>query len=147
MDNQDKPGCGTRPARTGLYMKSANGLKLRHRRVRRLVEKIRDALPWLEASDVPAARAWAELEILAANAFAELITNGLTNDQGEPRRLLTEFRQLRQAQLAYERDLGMTPASRIAIKSSGLRVTMDLPAQLARLDSGQPEETIDAKEP
>jgi hypothetical protein len=74
---------------------------------------------------------------------SELITNGLTNDQGEPRRLLTEFRQLRQAQLAYERDLGMTPASRIAIKSSGIRVTMDLPAQLARLDSGQTQETID----
>lgn len=76
-------------------------------------------MPWVEPSDIPCARAWAEFEILGANVFAELIANGVTNAEGEPRRLLTELRQLRQTQLAYERELGMTPAAKVAIKASG----------------------------
>jgi hypothetical protein len=76
----------TRPrAATGLYLKSADGLRIRHRKVRRLVQKMRILMPWLEPSDIPCARAWAELELLGANVFAELITNGVSNDQGEPR--------------------------------------------------------------
>jgi hypothetical protein len=72
----------TRPrAATGLYLKSADGLRIRHRKVRRLVQKMRILMPWLEPSDIPCARAWAELELLGANVFAELITNGVSNDQ------------------------------------------------------------------
>src|SRR5436309_8722112 len=104
------------PITTGLYVRAANGLKLRHRRVRRLVAKMHAAMPWLAAADLPACRAWAELEILGARAFAELEENGITNAAGEPRRLLGEFRQLRQAQLAFERDLGMTPAARMSLR-------------------------------
>lgn len=97
-----------RRAETGLYMKAPSGMRLRHRKVRRLVEKMRAEMPWLESSDIPACRAWAELEILGASALNELVDGGLLNDEGEPRRLLSDFRQLRQLQLAYERDLGMT---------------------------------------
>jgi hypothetical protein len=77
---------------------------------------MRAVMPWLDDSDIPAARAWAELEILGATAFADLIKRGMTTDKGEPRRLLAEYRQLRQAQLGYERDLGMTPASRMSLR-------------------------------
>jgi len=94
------------PVKTGLYVKSESGLQLKHRKVRRLVTKMRAAMPWLADADLPACRAWAELELLGARAFAELELNGLTNESGEPRRLLAEFRQLRTAHLAYERDLG-----------------------------------------
>src|SRR5271155_5128641 len=100
-----------RHAGTGLYVKAASGMKVRHRKVRRLVEKMRAEMPWLESSDFPACRAWAELEILCANAFSELLVSGLLNVEGEPRRLLMDFRQLRQVQLAYARELGMTPAA------------------------------------
>jgi hypothetical protein len=41
-------------------------------------------MPWLVASDLPACRAWAELEILGSRAFAELERNGVVNDEGEP---------------------------------------------------------------
>jgi len=99
-------------------------------------------MAWLEPSDVPAARAWAELEILGAIIFAELITNGIGNADGEPRRLLTEFRQLRQVQLAYERELGMTPAARVAIKANGTKAALDIAAALARNDG----ETDDSNE-
>jgi hypothetical protein len=136
--NRDKgAGSFARPSRcaaTGVYVKSANGLRLRHRKVRRLVEKMKAVMAWLEPSDVPAARAWAELEILGAIIFAELITNGIGNADGEPRRLLTEFRQLRQVQLAYERELGMTPAARMAIKANGTKAALDIAAALARND-------------
>jgi hypothetical protein len=63
-------------AATGLYMKSSDALRLRHRKVRRLVQKMRTVTPWLELSDIPCARAWAEIEILGANIFAELMRTG-----------------------------------------------------------------------
>ena len=120
------------PIKTGLHVRAANGLKLRHRRVRRLVAKMHAAMPWLAAADLPACRAWAELEILGARAFAELEENGITNAAGEPRRLLGEFRQLRQAQLAFERDLGMTPSSRMTLRVGGARArSLDLVASCA----------------
>ena len=106
-------------------------MRIRHRKVRRLVEKMRTAMPWLETSDLPACRAWAELEILGANAFSELLTMGLLNAKGEPRRLLTDYRQLRQVQLSYERELGMTPAARMTIKASGTKAALDLAAAMA----------------
>jgi hypothetical protein len=105
-----------------------------------LVEKMKAAMPWLEPSDFPAARAWAELEILGANIFIELISNGITNEDGEPRRLLTEFRQIRQVQLSYERELGMTPAARMVIKASGTKAAVDLAAAMA--DSRDPGEEV-----
>ncbi|MGO9607220.1 MAG: hypothetical protein ACLQAT_28140 [Candidatus Binataceae bacterium] len=125
---------------TGLYVKAASGLRVRHRKVRRLVEKMRAEMPWLESADLPACRAWAELEILGAYVFTELLGSGLLNPEGEPRRLLTDFRQLRQAQLAYARELGMTPAARIAINAIGTRAAFDLAALMSK--SGG-EEVVD----
>ncbi len=110
-----------RAAKHSLYVKSPNGLRLRYRRVRRLVRKMQNVMPWLDPADDPACRAWAEMEILGAYAFTDLMERGLTNKKGDPRRLLGEFRQLRQAQLAYERDLGMTPAARMALKVGNSR--------------------------
>src|SRR5208282_1777611 len=129
-----------RPASTGLYVKAPSGMRVRHRKVRRLVEKMRAAMPWLEPSDLPACRAWAELEILGANAFSELLTAGLLNTEGEPRRLLTDYRQLRQVQLSYERELGMTPAARMAIKASGTKAALDLAAAMAKAEDVEPPE-------
>lgn len=92
-------------------------------------------MSWLEESDLPACRAWAELEILSASVFTALTADGLLNADGEPRKLLTEFRQLRQSQLAYERELGMTPAARMAIKANGTRAAFDLAGTMASLDT------------
>lgn len=108
-----------------------------------MVQKIRSLMPWLEPSDIPCARAWAELEILGANVFAELITNGVVNQEGEPRRLLTELRQLRQTQLAYERELGLTPAAKVAIKASGTRAALDLVAMMAKAEGEGTDEKQD----
>jgi hypothetical protein len=117
------------PVKSGLYVKAPAGLKLRHRKVRRLVTKMRAVMDWLEPSDEPTCRAWAELELLSARAFAELEANGLTNAAGEPRRLLGEYRQLRQAQLAYERELGMTPLARASLGVGRGAVDVDVALQ------------------
>lgn len=47
---------------------------------------------------------------------------------------VSEFRQLRQAQLAYEREPGMTPTARMALKANGTRAEVDLAAALAQGD-------------
>jgi hypothetical protein len=60
------------PMNTGLYVKSKNGLKLRDEPVRRLVRRMREALPWLQDSDMATCRDWAQLEILGAMIYAEL---------------------------------------------------------------------------
>jgi hypothetical protein len=112
-------------------VRSTNGLKLRDRKVQRLVRAMRLAMPWLEPSDIPACRSWAQLEILSDRAFAILNSVGLVNRSGEPLRLLTDFRQLRLAQLAYERELGMTPASRQALRTAGDNAAFDLAAVAA----------------
>ncbi len=123
------------PSSHGLYVKSPNGLRLRYRRVRRLVRKMFNNMPWLQESDEPSARAWAELEILGSRMFAELETAGfLSTTTNEPRRLVTEYRQLRQAQITHARELGMTPSSRAAL---GLTIAegyrSDVATQLAQL--------------
>jgi hypothetical protein len=112
--------------KTGIYVKAENSLKLRHRSVRRLVGKLYVALPWLTPADEPAARAWSELEILRQRVFSDLMTRGLTTSDGEARSLLREHRQMATTQLAYGRELGMTPAARasmgLAASSSAQRV-------------------------
>src|SRR5207249_3174452 len=75
------------------------------RRIRRLVRAKRAELPGLPANAEPLLRAWAEAEIIAAGMFVELSTNGVVTASGEPRRLVAEWRQLKEFQLATERDL------------------------------------------
>jgi hypothetical protein len=99
----DKAITAPRPlARTGMYAKSPKALALRAQRVRRLVRQMRATMPWLEPSDMPAARGWADLEILSAEVGFWLSELKPINEQGEPRRPVGEFRQLKLAQLAYE---------------------------------------------
>ena len=100
------------PIRSTIYVKAPAGRQLRDRSVQRLVSKLRQALPWLTPSDLPAARAWCEIEVLGRLVFKDLRSNGFTTGRSEPRRLLTEYRQLRSTQLGYARELAMTPAAR-----------------------------------
>lgn len=118
----------------GLFVRAPNGVRLRSRPVQRLVRRMEVLLPWLTKSDLPAVRSWATLEFLGAKVFADLNTKGFTLANGEPRALLREYRQLKLAQLAYERELGLTPAARLAL---GLTVKhaghVDIAVELAEL--------------
>jgi hypothetical protein len=133
-------------ARTGLYVRASAGLKLRDKKVERLARKVRAVLPWLEPSDFPAVRAWAELEYLAGQVYAALRVGSVINAKGEARRLLDDYRKLRQTQAMLSRELGMTPAARMALKASGTRAAFDLAAEMARPADTTEETTANAEE-
>lgn len=144
MRGPDKKPRNVVAVKTGLYVRSRNGLRRRDGRVRLLVRKMRAAMPWLEDSDFPACRGWAELEILTRTVFTDLQAKGIFNKQGEARRLLNDYRQLRLAQLAYERELGMTPLARVELKAHSTQAALDLPARFAR-DRNRDEEEDEAR--
>jgi hypothetical protein len=119
---------------TGVYVKSKNGRRLRDRTVRRLTEKMRAHMPWLEDSDLPVCRSWAELEILSIRVYGELREHGLLNSTGDGRKLLDTYRSLRHTQLRFARELGMTPAARIAMQTNSRNMDVDIEAALGRME-------------
>lgn len=124
----------------GLYVRAPAGLKLRDKKVERLARKVRNVLMWLEPSDYPAVRVWAELEILATQVFATLHTGSVINAAGEGKRLLDDYRKLRLAQAVYSRELGMTPASRQALKAAGTNAALDIAALCAQQNETEEED-------
>jgi hypothetical protein len=104
----------------------------RDHRVRRLAGHLRKVMPWLAEPDSPAVVAWAELEVLAREAYSKLRETGILTDSGEPRQLLESYQRLRKTQLSYERELGMTPRSRAEISGGTSRVTIDAVAERVR---------------
>jgi hypothetical protein len=129
-------------ASTGLYVRAQPGLKLRDKKVERLARKMRGVMPWLEPSDMPAARAWAEFEYLAGQVYAALRGFGVLNREGEARRLLDDYRKLRQTQVVLARELGMTPAARMAIKANGTKAALDLAAAMATAEDTEIEDDL-----
>jgi hypothetical protein len=122
------PPQSERPKRikTGLYVTAKPSLQLRDRNVTRLAQKMRSVMPWLEPADWRALKAWAELEYLCSQIYAALRALGVLNERKEARRLLHDYRQLRQAQAVYANALGLTPGARMAIKANGTRAALDL---------------------
>ena len=130
-----------RYAYSGLYIRAGNGLKLRDRKVSRLVRRVQAVVPWIEESDTPCLRAWCELEILSYAVYMALRKKGIVSVEGEgSARLISDYRQLRQAQTALTRELGLSPASRQAIRAHGTSAALDLAGLLAAADAGaEPE--------
>jgi hypothetical protein len=93
---------------------------------------MRVAMPWLKDSDVPVARAWAELEVLSARIYAELRDNGFLNREGDARRLLNDYRGLRKTQLSFAQQLGMTPVARRALQDGKPGEEIDLVGLMAQ---------------
>jgi phage terminase small subunit len=79
------------------------------------------------------------MEILATVVYGRLRDEGLTTPAGEPRKLLAEYRAIRSAQLAIARELGLTPAARRTLASTGK--TFDLAAEFAALNAKEAEPT------
>jgi hypothetical protein len=119
----------------GLYARTPSALEIRGRKVARLMRRLRVVAHWLEPSDESTARAYCELEILSAAIFARLSETGptkLTTDGKdlEVRALVDSHRQMKQAQLAYAKELGLTPLARAALKVAGSKSAWDLPAAM-----------------
>jgi phage terminase small subunit len=134
------------PLAHGLYARSHGALEIRARKVARLMRRLRIVAPWLEPSDESTARAYCELEIMGAQIFAALSKMGdavvRTSKDGkdlEVRRLVDSHRQMKMTQLAYARELGLTPLSRMALRATGTQAALDLAGQMARADSDDEE--------
>jgi hypothetical protein len=128
--------------RSEIYVRAKPGLRLRDRKVSRLAARVKAAVPWLQASDWPAVRAWCELEILSQQAYAVLRAGGILNADGSPRRMISDYRQLRMAQAALTRELGMTPMARQALqygKDGGIDIVAAM-ARVAALPEDEPEQ-------
>ena len=128
--------------RHGLYARTGSALQLRTRRVRRLVNRVFDALPWLTPADAPTVRSWAELEVIGSACFTILeaggVTSGMKDRDPTPRRLLTDYVRLKGLQLRYEEALGMTPAARASLRVDSLKGD-DLAAELSQARREQTE--------
>jgi hypothetical protein len=116
----------------GYYSRSPSALEIRARKVSRLMRKLRVIAPWIEPSDEPVAKAYCELEIISASIFAALTKLGPLNGKADARQLVDVHRKLRLTALAYARELGLSPASRMAIKANGTRSAFDLPAEMLK---------------
>lgn len=123
------------PANRSLTAASHEAYGARVRAVSRLSGEMFKAMPWLSEADRPAVRSWAELEIITSNAFTNLMRDGIirADGTGEPRQLTTVYRQLKQTQLMYEKELLMTPASRaLCLGKGGSDAPIDLVAHFAK---------------
>lgn len=130
------------PIKHGAYARSESALEIRGRKVARLMRRLRIVAPWLEPSDESTMRAYCELEILSASIFASLATTGTTKitvdgKDVEVRRLVDAHRQMKQAQLAYARELGLTPLARAALKVAGSKAAFDLPSAMSAPEEGE----------
>ena len=119
LSSQARPG-NSNAQKHSLYA-TRTGYQRRARRVRKLVQRMYTLLPWLEESDRATARAWADLEYKVAAVSVYLEQQGIVNDKGEPRRILNDYRGLLSLQLQYAKELGLTPASRAALRVDALR--------------------------
>ncbi len=123
---------GSGHAKTGVYVRSPNGLKLRDRSVQRIVAKTRALCPWIQGPDLPLLRRWSELELHASYVHAALRKFGILNGRGEARRLLDEHRKLSLAQLAIGAELGLNPHARAQMQSMSRNLPIDIDAALER---------------
>jgi len=87
-------------------------------------------------------RRFCELELLASRAYRALRESELTNKEGESKRLLDDYRRLVALQIVVARELGLSPAARMAIKASSTTAALDLVGQLA---ANQQSERIESK--
>jgi hypothetical protein len=118
--------------RTGNYASSPVARQLRDGQVRNIVRRLRMLCPWIEASDIHLTRRFCELELLSSRAYQALRNGELLNDKGESRRLLSDYRQLVMAQTAVARELGLSPAARMAIKANSTSAALDLVGEFAK---------------
>jgi hypothetical protein len=61
----------------GLRVRSERGLQLRDERVRRMLRKLRDGCPWVQAGDGIIARRFGELEVLLSQVYAAIREKGV----------------------------------------------------------------------
>ncbi|MHB8689323.1 MAG: hypothetical protein ACYDB4_19380 [Candidatus Dormibacteraceae bacterium] len=113
----------------GLQAKSSSALRVRNYRTTRLLTRLQEIMADLgrpiQEAELPASRAWAQLEVLATDLFAAL----QAGRGGE--KALEQYLAVRRLQLTYANALGLTPAARAALAAT-VTGAIGLAAQLAQ---------------
>jgi hypothetical protein len=128
---------------SGAYAKKTAS-QVRASKIRRTIEYLRKVCPWLQQSDLPALRMYAELEIIGVQLFAALVdADGTfkvtsTGDDGQviAKRLIDDHRKNRLAANALANALGLTPLARRQIKSKAADDAVDIVGEMARAETG-----------
>lgn len=115
-----------RRAQTGLYVRAAPTLKVRDKRIAVLVKRMFRLMGWLRPEDVPLCRSWAQHEILSDIVYSALRAMGPINADGNAKRLLVDYRQLRQSQTAIASQLGMSPMARARLCAASTNAAFDV---------------------
>jgi hypothetical protein len=90
--------------RHGRYVKAPGGLRLRNRRVRKVKARLRQTLSWVQQSDDAALTGWCECHLITGALFPKALAGDAA--------AIDLWRRTKALQLAYEKELGLTPASR-----------------------------------
>jgi Phage terminase, small subunit len=116
--------------KSGLYVHARPGLQLRDAKVARLKRKLFIECPWLTEADAAIARRFCELQVLIEQVYAFIRATGVMSTTGEVKSAVDAHRRMTLAQNTLAAQLGLTPASRIAIKVAGSRAAFDLPSAM-----------------
>lgn len=114
-----------RGSRLVPYVRSAKGLRVRDLRTRRLARRIRTAWPWLTDADRDLIRAFAQVQILADEAYVKIRTEGIVRQNGQPHPLLGEFRSLIKVQAGLAGRLGLSPRDRVAMQATSTTAALE----------------------
>lgn len=109
--------------------------------VKRIVSRLRLASPWIQPTDGPMLRAFAQLERLALETYEHLRQEGLVRPDGTPHFMLDKYIQLRRAQTGLANALGLSSRSRIEIQSNShaLPIDAEVESALTRIDEMRKE--------
>jgi hypothetical protein len=118
--------------KSGLYVHARPGLILRDAKVTRLKRKLYIQAPWLTDADAAIARRFCELQVLIEQVYAFIRSTGVLTPTGEIKTAVDAHRRMTLARNQLATQLGLTPASRMAIKADGTRAAFDLPGSMAR---------------
>lgn len=143
MESNQQP---QRRAQTGLYVRAARTLKVRDQKISKLVRRMFSLMSWLKPEDIPLMRSWAQHEILADIAYSALRAMGPINADGNAKRLLTDFRQLRQSQTMIANALGMSPMARAQLRAASTNAAFDVMGS-ADLSESEANAAISAARP
>ncbi len=128
--------------RHGLWAKSAGETGLRHYRSGRLLRRLEDVLAVqgrpLSEDQVPAARSWAELGVIADGVYVALLATFKKGEIPTPK-LLDAWRGLQRDRLLHAVALGLTPAAKaeLATTLSDLHRAQETRATQERLRAKQ----------
>jgi hypothetical protein len=123
--------------RSTIYARTKTAVRERDRRMERLAKTAYEFLG-LKPSDRPAVKAWAQMELLATEAYHAIRRNGVEKSI----KLFNDYRMFRGTQLQWAKEIGLTPQARLRLTDGKDEREPDLVTRLAAWTDADEAETI-----